>query len=268
MPGVRNPYVRGVRLHLTVLAIGLAALLTGCQGESETTFAGEANLICEGQYADFANSLASIGYVTSRAEDAATREERVEASAEATAKLAELEPPPEDEDVFRAYIAERRSQQVTAVAAQRALESGDDAAFRAAELALLQHDRRMRGYEARLGLDICAQDLDEEAEDAVREVLEAAFLEAEPDCDVFTPYFTRKALGSPDCELLADDLLPEEISIRALRGSEGEVASAEVHLTGGPDDGAVYGVRLLYDRWAPAISDLLRISRPPPPAGS
>jgi hypothetical protein len=258
-----------VRIRLTALAALLAAVLAGCQAETEVTFAGEANSICEGQYADFANSLNLIGYVSSIEDDAAAREEREEASAEATAKLNELDPPPEDAGDFRAYLAERAAQQESAAAARRALESGDQAAFRAAELALLRHDRRMRGLEAKLGFDICAQQLDEEAEDNVRDVLGEAFLEEEPRCGVFTDRFVRKALGSPEaCELLADDVLPESISIRAVRGSEGELASAEVHLEGGPDDGAVYGVRLLYDRWYPAISDMLRISRPPQPAGS
>jgi hypothetical protein len=131
------------------------------------------------------------------------------------------------------------------------------------------HDRRLRGLETKLGFDVCAQQLDDESEDKVRDVLEEAFLGSEPRCAVFTGRFVRKALGSPDaCDLLADDMLPDAISIRALRGSEGEVASAEVQLEGGPDDGAIYGVRLLYDRWYPAISDMLRISRRPLPAGS
>jgi hypothetical protein len=269
MPGVPNPYVRGVRTLLTALAALLAALAAGCQGETDLTFADEANSICEGQYADFANSLALTGYVSDREEDAAARQEREEASAEATAKLAELEPPAADADDFRAYLAERRAQQETAATARRALESGDTAGFRAADLALLGHDRRLRGFEERLGLDVCAQVLDEEAQDAVREVLEEAFLESDPGCDVFTVRFTREALGSPEaCELLADDLLPDAISIRAVRGSEGEVASAEVRLSGGPDDGAVYGVRLLYERSDPVIADMLRISRRQPRAGS
>ena len=194
----------------------------------------------------------------------------MEASAEATAKLAELEPPADDEDDFRAYLAERSAQQETAAAAVRALESGDGAAFRAADLALLHHDRRMRGYEARLGLDICAQDLSDEAEDAVREVLEEAFLESEPDCDVFTPYFVRKALGSGGG---LRDCWPTTCFRRRSRSAPCAAQRARSRRRrftsrAAPTTAPIYGVRLLYDRWSPAISDLLRISRRPPPAGS
>lgn len=269
MPGDRNPYVRGVRIRPTLLAVLLAALIAGCQGETELTFAEEANEVCEGQYADLANSLALTGYISDTREDIALRQEREEASAEATAKLTQLDPPAADADDFRSYLAERSAQQKTAAAARRALQAGDDAGFRTADAVLLQHDRRLRGFETRLGLDVCAQDLDSEAQDAVREVLDAAFLEEDPGCEIFTVRFARKALGSEEaCELLADDLLPEAIAIRAVRGSEGEIASAEVHLDGGPDDGAVYGVRLLYERSDPVITDMLRISRRPQPAGS
>ena len=259
----------GMRTRPTALLVVLAALLAGCQAESEPTFADEANAICEGQYADFANTMALTGVVSDTSEDVSSRREREEASAEATAKLADLDPPRADAPAFRLYLVERSDQQETAAAARRALASGDEAAFRAAELALVKHDRRLRGLEAQLGFEVCAQDLEEEAEEEVHVLLEEAFLEEEPYCeDTFTVRFMREALDlsedEEDCAPLAHNLLPADIDVTAVRGSEGEVASAEVQLHGGPLDGREIGVRMLYDRTEPVVADVLWISRRPP----
>ena len=267
MPGVHNPYVRRVRTRLTALAVLLTALAAGCQGETDLTFADEVNEICEGQYADFANSLALTGVVSNSEEDIKARQEREEASAEATAKLVDLEPPEADAADFRAYLAERYDQQATASLARRALASGDGAAFRRADVALAEHDRRMQALENKLGFDVCAQELDEEATEAVDDLLEEAFLESEPRCsDNFTVRFMREALGlteaeEEECESLTDDLLPDDIGISAVRGSEGEIASANVRLQGGPGDGRVIGVRMLYEHEEPVIADILWIRR-------
>ena len=261
-------------IAFAALLAALAGLAAGCQAETELTFADEANEICEGQYADFANSLALTGVVSNTEEDVKARQEREEASAEATAKLADLEPPDAEAADFRAYLAERFDQQATASQARRALASGARAAFRRADIALAEHDREMHRLETKLGFDVCAQELDDEAVEAVDELLEEAFLEEEPRCrDNFTVRFMREALGvseaeEDECEPLVDDLLPESVEIAAVRGSEGEIASAEVGLEGGPADGRVIGVRMLYEHEEPVIADVLWISRPRPPAGS
>lgn len=260
-----------MRTRLTpVLLAALVLVAAGCQGDDDPSFAAEADAVCEAQYADFANTLAVTGVVSNLEEDIAAREERDEARRAATAKLGGLSPPPPDAADFRAYLDERRSQEQTEAAAIQALRTGDRAAFEEADLALLAHDRELRRLEAKLGLDVCAQDLADAAADAVEEVLVEAFTEEDAGCpDNYTERFLRQALSAEEeCELLEDDLLPETIAVRAVRGSEGEVASAEVRIEGGPHDDSVFGVRLLYDRTRPVIADMLRISRPPPPAGS
>lgn len=256
-----------MRTRLTALVLLLAALATGCQEEVQLTFADEANEICESQYADFANSLALTGVASNTGEAVKARQEREEASAEATAKLADLDPPEKDAAEFRAYLAERAAQQATASRARRALASGNGSAFRRADIALAAHDERLRELETKLGFDVCAQELEEEDAEEVVELLEEAFLESEPRCrDNFTVRFMREALGiseaeEDECEPLVDDLLPDGIDVAEVRGSVGEIASAEVHLEGGPGDGRIMGVRMLYEHEEPVITDILWISR-------
>jgi hypothetical protein len=152
--------------------------------------------------------------------------------------------------------------------------AGDREAFRAADIELLGFDRRLRRLETRLGFDVCAQDLGADAEQAVADLLEEAFLEEEPRCrDNFTVRFMREALDlseeeERECEALADDLLPDDIDVSAVRGSEGEIAAAEVRIDGGPADGELIGVRMLYEHNEPVIADMLQINRRRPPAGS
>jgi hypothetical protein len=278
MPASFNPYLRAMHLPqkpLAALLVTLLAILAaGCQGETEFTFADEANSICEGQYADFANSLALTGLVKSIEEDVRARREREEATAEATSKLSELDPPESEAADFRAYLAARYDQQDLSARARQALATGDTSAYRAADLALIEADRRLRRFEQRLGFDVCAQDLSETAEQAVRDQLEEIFLEEDLNCPFnFSTRYLREGLGvsedeEVECLPLQDDLLPDDIEITAVRGSEREIASAEVRLRGGPADGRVIGVRMLYRRYTPVVADVLWISRPPLPAGS
>ena len=244
MPGARNPYVRGVRIRLTALAALLAALLAGCQGETEPTFADDANSACEDQYADFANTLALTGLVSGPRAAAATRRELAEATAEATAKLGELEPPPESAESFEAYLFARRAGKT----------------------------REARSIAAEIGLSVCAQEMESAEADTVEEGLEETFTDPEPICPKhYTARFLEEAFGSEEeCALAPEDDLPTAVELTGVRGSAGEFAIADAVLEGGAFSGRRVRAILLYQRSDPVITDLtgLDFSPRPPPAGS
>ena len=244
MPGVRNPYLRGVRTRLPALAILLAALLAGCQAEDDLTFSDQADAICEDQYADFANSLALTGTVSGPEQAAAARAELDEATDEATQKLTALAPPAESAEQFEAYLAARR----------------------------IDRAARARSIAAELGLSVCAQEMESDDIDVVEEALEETFTDPDLICTKhYTARFLQEVFGSEEtCALAPPSELPTEVELKRIRGSEGELAVADAVLRGGTYDGRRVTTVLLYQRSDPVITDLMGIdfSRPPPPAGS
>ena len=113
-----------------------------------------------------------------------------------------------------------------------------------------------------LGLDVCAQALSPAAERAVTGVVDEALTSPDPAVceDLFTENFVDEALGGLQaCRKIPAGQLADSVEVERVSGSEGELASVDVVVIGGPDDDSRLNMRLLYEGEQPVVFDQLSL---------
>jgi hypothetical protein len=255
--------------YLCAALVAGAFALAACGGGSDggEDFVAEADAVCRENAIAAQEALNEVGPISDRQSAIAVLEALAPLSEDRAVRLDRIEPDAESAEAYEEFVSIQRRRREAIEEGLEAARGDDEQGYGAAQQREGELAGEARAAAAEAGLEVCAEELSEEAASAVEESIQRAGTSNDPEivCDeLATEFFLEAQFGGREqCEREQRSAEPPEaIEVADPTGIDEVTASADITLRGGDSDGLQARIHLAYEDGIWKVDEL----GPPQPA--